>query len=280
MKYHCILVSRDVDLDRLKDSCFWFFLIRQIVFVDDTNDIRDMYTQILPYLARRSANTKQNAEASAKVSHAVKLPVVRGDSSKLEMALQAVRFACWAQGMNANQIQDAIALLKCSMISIVSHDLHASPSITGPERLIVDATTRSLLEMLTQTASESKSETILSVKELEKTEKTMGKLQNRLREISKMEDSLPPPLQLDDDSETSVKLRKFPNFGRFLFDFNTNSLAGPSRVPPILRSVELSVVPESVKDCHEAATAMRHCVQVCVLLGHQKSLIKNTYVVF
>ena len=37
-------------------------------------------------------------------------------------------------------------------------------------------------------------------------------------------------------------------------------------------------VPETVKNCHEAATAMRHCVQVCVLLGHQKSLIKNTYV--
>ena len=84
-------MSRDVDIDRLKDSCFWFFLIRQIVFVDDANDIRDMYTQILPYLARRSANTKQNAEDSAKASYPVRLPVVRGDSSKLEMAFQAVR---------------------------------------------------------------------------------------------------------------------------------------------------------------------------------------------
>ena len=91
LKYYCTLVSRDVDIDRLKDSCFWFFLIRQIVFVDDANDIRDMYTQILPYLARRSANTKQNAEDSAKASYPVRLPVVRGDSSKLEMAFQAVR---------------------------------------------------------------------------------------------------------------------------------------------------------------------------------------------
>ena len=80
-----------------------------------------------------------------------------------------------------------MALLKSSMLSIVSHDLHASPSITGPERLIVNATIKSILGNLTQAASESKSETILGVKELEYTEKTVEKLQARLEEISKLE---------------------------------------------------------------------------------------------
>ena len=232
VKYHCCLVSREVDIDRLKDACFWFFLIRQIVFTNDENDPRDLYTQILPYLAKRSANTAKNASDSENISNAIDLPVVRGDSSKLELALQAVRFACWAQGMKADQIEDAIALLKCSMIAIVNHDLNASPSLSGPECLIVETTTRSLLESVTRTTSESKSEKILSLQELERTENIVKSLKSRIEELTKLERSnaIPPPLRLDKDSGSSLRLKSFPLFGRFLFDYNTESLAGPSRV--------------------------------------------------
>ena len=48
-------------------------------------------------------------------------------------------------------------------------------------------------------------------------------------------------------------------------------------MPPILRPVELSLVPDSVGSFGEAATAMRHCSHLCTLLDNQRGLIRNTY---
>ena len=48
-------------------------------------------------------------------------------------------------------------------------------------------------------------------------------------------------------------------------------------MPPILRPVQLTLVPDHVDSYNDVANALRHCVQVCTLLDNQKDLIKNTY---
>lgn len=69
----------------------------------------------------------------------------------------------------------------------------------------------------------------------------------------------------------------FPLFGRLRRDVDVDLLAGGSSPPPIVLPVELTLVPDAVKDVAGAASALRHCVHLCTLLGHQRKLMKNTY---
>jgi hypothetical protein len=75
----------------------------------------------------------------------------------------------------------------------------------------------------------------------------------------------------------------FPNgcyldfFGRFRRDFSVEKLAGESRPPPILRPVELTLVPDRISHFLEMTKAMRHCLNLCVLLSNQRSLVRNSY---
>ena len=65
----------------------------------------------------------------------------------------------------------------------------------------------------------------------------------------------------------------FPFPSRFSFvDFS-----GEETLPPILRPVELSLVPDTVDSFEGVSRAMRHCVRLCVLLHNQKGLINHTY---
>jgi hypothetical protein len=71
----------------------------------------------------------------------------------------------------------------------------------------------------------------------------------------------------------------WPWFGRFCRDSDVERLAGTAPVPPILRPVELTKVPDRISNFHELCCAMRHTLNLCVLLANQRSLIKNSYTI-
>ena len=54
-------------------------------------------------------------------------------------------------------------------------------------------------------------------------------------------------------------------------------LAGSATLPPILRPVELTLVPDKVNDFTEVANALRHGLNLCILLANQSALIKNSH---
>ena len=48
-----------------------------------------------------------------------------------------------------------------------------------------------------------------------------------------------------------------------------DALAGEAAVPPIVRPVQLSLVPDSVADYGETSNAMRHAARLCTVISHQ-----------
>jgi hypothetical protein len=90
--------------------------------------------------------------------------------------------------------------------------------------------------------------------------------------------SMPPPLlEFTAPLPPVLDATQFPLFGRLRRDVDVEKLAGESSVPPIVLPVQLTLVPATVSGVEEAAAALRHCVHVCTLLGHQRRLLKNTY---
>ena len=55
------------------------------------------------------------------------------------------------------------------------------------------------------------------------------------------------------------------------------ALAGSASAPPIVRPVELTLVPDAVADVGEASAALRAAVHCCVLLANQSDLLPNTF---
>lgn len=47
--------------------------------------------------------------------------------------------------------------------------------------------------------------------------------------------------------------------------------------PPILRPVELTLVPDSVSTFEDVANTLTRCSEVCTLLSNQRGVMKNTF---
>ncbi|CAM9870791.1 unnamed protein product, partial [Ectocarpus sp. 13 AM-2016] len=69
----------------------------------------------------------------------------------------------------------------------------------------------------------------------------------------------------------------FPLFGRLRRDASVEHLAGEHKPPPILRPVELTVVPDSVSTFEDVANTLTRCSEVCTLLSNQRNVMKNTF---
>jgi hypothetical protein len=69
----------------------------------------------------------------------------------------------------------------------------------------------------------------------------------------------------------------FDLFGRLQRDFDVEGLAGDHSLPPILRPVQLTLVPDTVKTFNDVTNALRHASRLCTLLANQRSVMRNTY---
>jgi hypothetical protein len=87
---------------------------------------------------------------------------------------------------------------------------------------------------------------------------------------------IPPKLEIPSDSQLP-DLSNFLWFGRLRRDTSVEHLAGDASLPPIIRPVELSLVPDHVDTFHDVAMAMRHALNLCILLTTQKGIIRNSY---
>jgi hypothetical protein len=86
----------------------------------------------------------------------------------------------------------------------------------------------------------------------------------------------PPAFHLLKD-ERLAAVCEWPLFGRLRRDFDVEALAGTAPTVPIIRPVEMTLVPDRVSDFQEVATAMRHALNLCVLLANQRTVVRNSY---
>ena len=87
---------------------------------------------------------------------------------------------------------------------------------------------------------------------------------------------VPPALTLSSTAAPSAAAKQ-PLFGRMRNDRNVEALAGTSRIPPIFRPIEMTLVPDSVSTFHDVAVCLKHIVNICTRLANQSHLVKNSF---
>ena len=66
-------------------------------------------------------------------------------------------------------------------------------------------------------------------------------------------------------------------FGRLRRDVGVDDLAGDPQLAQILRPVELTLVPDRVSNFADVGLALRHALNLCVLLTNQRTQIRNSF---
>jgi hypothetical protein len=198
-----------------------------------------------------------------------------GDVSFVNSLLECVRVIGRQSGLSQLESLYLLLLFKYSFVKVAMNDLLVQRRISGLDKVVValgcSALTSSaawFLNFPDATVFGSAFRDIL----------TLGHAVNdRLAEFDD-EKSNPPLLNL-------LRVENCPDgcylnfFGRFRRDFSIEKLAGDFFPPPIVRPVELTLVPDRVTHFLEMTKAMRHCLNLCVLLSNQRSLIRNSYTI-
>ena len=64
---------------------------------------------------------------------------------------------------------------------------------------------------------------------------------------------------------------------RFLLDHDIEQFAGPSKIPQILRPIELSLLDMEINDFYDVGIILNRCVHLCTLLSNQRDQMQNSY---
>ena len=91
------------------------------------------------------------------------------------------------------------------------------------------------------------------------------------------ERALSPPAFNVCAEERLAKVCEWSHYGRLRRDFDVETLAGDAPPVPIIRPVEMTLVPDKVSTFNDVANAMRHALNLCVLLANQRDVVRNSY---
>ena len=103
----------------------------------------------------------------------------------------------------------------------------------------------------------------------------INSIEERLNDLD--ERMIAPPAYAIAADELLAGACECPLFGRLRREFDVETLAGEAPPVPIIRPVEMTLVPDRAGDFMGVTCAMRHALNLCVLLANQRTLIRNSY---
>ena len=228
------------------------------------------YDRLLPFLAGgplMSAAHNEHLEFHK--------PPVGQDSSYVLCIVEALCLMGRMEGLSSPHARAVTLFVRTSVLAAVHNDIHVVTSIAPGE---VD-----LLRVCVQTISLEASEnskdgdSLIGITFMTNMKALVDSVVARLDVLDKTASTQPLYCNMTNKTHIMPDTCQWSWFGRFCRDTDVEKLAGEAPVPPILRPVELSKVPDKVSNFHELCCAMRHTLDLCVLLANQKSLIRNSY---
>lgn len=219
-----------------------------------------------------SAQQVQCSTGSTKTFDFVDVPT-GGDSSYINCIVEAVRYIGRKVGLSFKESQHLPMLIKLGFLKIVLNDLYAThqpPALNEVElvKLAIRETTNAI-------GNQTDTEVTVTPKQVSDSLRLVHAIKEK---VSKYDDNVfPMPVFSDTIDETLVNICDWSLFGRLRRDISVEKLAGKARIPPIMRPIELTLVPDSVSHFAEVARAMRHCLNLCVLLSNQRKIVRNSY---
>jgi hypothetical protein len=293
-------VIDEVPVIRLHDSSFWFMLMKLQIWPlpEGMSGAKFLYETLLPYLNNKplyqnmaADDNKQLVIAAAAVggSHSPQntdalsewhVEARNGDPHHIQICLEAVHYMLRALGVSrAKARYFSSVVFKWSSLKCAYMDLVAAPSITSSDAYLLQLAMKQLSFSVSRVGIDPQSfpslpsgqqwDVAMQPTHVLQVHELIDTIQERLHAIYASPNLNTNTLTLESTVESnslaSSRWMPYPLFDRLKRDESVEHLAGGSKIPPIYRPVELTLVADAVKTFEEAATALRHCDHVCQL---------------
>lgn len=215
------------------------------------------------------------------------VPLPKSDYSFSNCLLECIRYMSRVAGLNEDQALDMTMLCKLGMMKRLRDDMKDLKAMSTSELDLIELAIRSMCRSVRTHNSEKGFTEIAHLNEVLACTEEIERLATGLD--SRKQFAL-PQFSLSQDDKVCffvvLSLTKFSQhnnicdwkwFDRILRTEDIEPLAGNAALPPILRPVELTLVPDKVTDFAEAAAALRQALNLCILLSNQSSQIKNSH---
>jgi hypothetical protein len=261
--------------DKIVNTAFWFIFSRTAIAPLPKYGCKFFYEKVLPFLASMPILSALNVQNSQNVgTNDFRNVPCGGDHSFIHCALETLRYIGRFTGLSDENSNHLLVLVKWECCQFLLNDLQVIKNLSSIEEDIVKIALNSFSRSV---GSQAGKESTFSSSQL-------SRITDLVKKISQRVDFLRPPrvyapLFSVSASQSVPNAGEWGLFGRLRRDTDVEGLAGEAPLPPILRPTELTLVPESVSDFNSAAVAMRHALNLCVLLANQKELVRNSYTI-
>lgn len=239
--------------------------------------IKFIYERLLSFLGSKAITSyyKQNATPGDELDFT--RPPTGNDRSGANLLCESIRYLGRSMGETDFRESHFYSLMvKWDMLSSIKNDLRADAEISDVEvdalSLAVNTIAKAAgTDMSNKTTNKSK----VSVSQLDSILATVDEVKELIAKLD-YRATVPPLFRLT--SDTRLKdICDASWFGRLRRDFDVDTLAGNAPIPPIMRPIEMTLVPDSVYDFQDVIIAMRHTLNLCVLLANQHKIVRNSY---
>lgn len=262
---------------RMCNATFWFLVFRSVISDESAKgSAKVFYERVLPYLPLMPISSAQQIQAPMGVHTSfdfVDVPI-SGDNSFIHCVIECVRYAGRKSGLTLAQSHHLPMLVKTGFLKIALNDLYAVPQPPPVHELeLVKLAIRDTANAVGAQAEGN--DVTVSPNQLAANLHLIQAIKNKVAEFDDY--VFPMPVFAQPLDESIPGICGWDLFGRMRRDCSVEGLAGDAPVPPIMRPIELTLVPDKATHFLEVTKAMRHCLNLCVLLSNQRKLVRNSY---
>jgi hypothetical protein len=238
-----------------------------------------LYEKVLPYLTSMPVlSALQVSDSLGNAINDSRQVPLSGDKSYINSAVECLRYIGRVAGLSPSQANHLPMVVSAGLVLAVESDLKLVKTLTPPEADLITMACRTLARVAAAQVGAQGSDpsnTTIAIGQLTAVTETILAVE---KEISVMDERKfsPPAYSLVKDEQLS-EVCEWPLFGRLRRDFDVEALAGDCPAAPIIRPIEMTLVPDRVSTFQDVAAAMRHALNLCVLLANQRSVVRNSY---
>ena len=276
IRYHVVLVVKDIAADKLKDDAFWAILLKLAVLPAKENTPEKLYNLLLPFLVDKPLD-QILSESEVDPFIDMRLPQ-RSSTAYVRCLLEASHYILRRKSISVERCRQLMFAIELQMAHFVRHDLSFMPSIGNNERRIIN----------------------MACSELSRNGATMGQEQQlTLAQLTVLHDfvsdvdgaaqALPctdadssanqPQVHMEDGLISSTTKQDanllFPLLDRLRRLDDVDGLAGPPIVLPKYVPIDFLQIPIKVHTLDDAIAAIRYCDRLCTLISVQSHCVKN-----
>ena len=278
IKHKMVFSVDDIPVARLTDSSFWFVLFQYQCWPlsPEQQGKKILYEQLIPYLNNKPLYNNlepvlvaEGTTATHELCEWRALPR-NGDHSRVRVVLEAVFYTLRVLGIPRLKAKYFVSvLIKWSITRMLLYDLNLVTGLSGSDRLMVQLMCANLARsagkqtIFPHNFGDPTLVPVIGSKQLMAIKESIAEIDNKVRKVY-VDPNVIATQENDNGEEVDImeqinkaKWMPYPLFDKFKKE-DVDHLIGPAKIPPILRPIQLTLVPDHVVTCDDVGLALRH----------------------